>query len=90
MTKIFKADSGVLMDASFIEHERKCAHCADANRKAGALCLEGSVLYKRLLVDTAPKKKRAVKVDVPDLIDGDAAQKHRVSKREADAAMRYK
>lgn len=50
-TKVYRAESGVLLDSTFAHHSTSCKECqrfdADKPSTIALMCLEGSVLWKR-------------------------------------------
>ena len=72
---------GVPLDPTFADHLAYCPTCREFNplkpTTATRLCLEGSILWKRENI-VAPK-------EIPAPIN-----EFRVTKKEAEAAMRYK
>jgi hypothetical protein len=68
---------GVAMDADFLSHTSCCERCRTAQSNLGALCLEGSILWKR-------DNERRI---APEAV---AKDEHIASKERARAAMRYK
>lgn len=79
--KEFSLFTGLQMDSTFEFHRTTCTRCAAFDRAkpstAGAMCLEGSVLWKR---DNVAAKKKP-----PEPVD-----EFRGTKAQVQAAMRYK